>query len=157
MFTSPFKASGLGRFATDLAEAGRDKAGELLLQAQGTAQRLPLLNPRTRGEKLLALLLVMMISAQEANAQAGTTIVDQLKNIRTLIYNIVNVLFIVFLSVALIRTAKKFMSGEPDAMSSIGWLIGGVLLWFGFTYFKKDIQGSMTSSAGGGLGGQDGQ
>lgn len=158
MFTSPFNSnSPLGRYTSDLAESVADKAGGLLLKGQLTAQSLPLFKPRTRGEKLLAFLFLMLLSTQQANAQAGTTIVDQLKNIRTLVYNIVNVLFIIFLSIALMRTVYKFISKEPDAISSVGWLIGGVMLWFGFTYFKKDIQGSMSSSAGGGLGGADGQ
>lgn len=156
--TSLRQGSTLRTAVTTLAATAHDKASTLLVRGQHAVQTLPLYQPRTRGEKLLASLFLLLLASRQASAQqAGSTIVTQLQSIRTLIYNVVNVLFIIFLSVALIRTAKKFMSGEPDAMSSIGWLIGGVLLWFGFTYFKKDIQGSMSSSAGGGLGGNDGQ
>lgn len=158
MFTlSIFKGLPPRLTAHQVAQALGSGLGEVAGRAQLTVARLPLFAPKTRGERFMAAFFLLLLANQQANAQTGSTIVTQLGNIRTLIYNIVNVLFIIFLSVALIRTAKKFMSGEPDAMTSIGWLIGGVMLWFGFTYFKKDIQGSMSSSAGGGLGGADGQ
>lgn len=159
MFTSSFKqGSSLRITLSTMAETVYDKAGTLLAKGQLSVQSLPLFAPRTRGEKLLSFLFLILLSSRQASAQsAGSSIVTQLQSIRTLIYNIVNVLFIIFLSIALIRTVKKFLSNEPDAISSVGFLIGGVLLWFGFTYFKKDIQGSMSSSAGGGLGGADGQ
>ena len=159
MFTSsPWQANSLRTAVAAAAETVYDKAGTLLVKGQLIVQSLPLFKPRTRGEKLLSFLFLLLLSSRQASAQtAGSSIVTQLQSIRTLIYNIVNVLFIIFLSIALIRTAKKFIGGEPDAIGSIGYLVGGTLLWFGFTYFKKDIQGSMTSSAGGGLGGADGQ
>lgn len=156
MFTIP-NTGPKARFRAALQRA-HASAANLTVQGQGLVQRLPLYAPKTRGERFMATFFLSLLAMQQANAQtAGTSIITQLQSIRTLIYNVVNVLFIIFLSIALVRTARKFMQGEPDAMTSVGWLIGGVLLWFGFTYFKKDIQGSMSSSAGGGLGGNDQQ
>lgn len=144
--------------ANDFMASASETAGGLLLKGQQSVQSSSLFRPVTRTEKLLSFLFLILLSSRQASAQsAGSSIVTQLQSIRTLIYNIVNVLFIIFLSIALIRTVKKFVEGAPDAIGSIGYLVGGTLLWFGFTYFKKDIQGSMSSSAGGGLGGIDGQ
>jgi hypothetical protein len=159
-----FSSSMQGKFlqmrtaASELADSAYDAVGGLLLKGQQSVQNSPVFRPVTRTEKLLSFLFLVLLSSRQANAQsAGSTIVTQLKSIRSLIYDIVNVLFIIFVSIALIRTVKKFINQEPDAIGSIGYLVGGVLLWFGFTYFKRDIQGSMSSSAGGGLGGIDGQ
>ena len=50
-------------------------------------------------------------------------------------------IFAVFLVIALVKSAKKFMGGEPDAMTSLLWLLGGVLIFFGFAALKTTLVG----------------
>lgn len=59
-------------------------------------------------------------------------------------------IFAVFLMIGLVKTAKKFIGGEPDAMTSMMWLAGGVLLFWGFNSLKAQIVGNTGNTGGGG-------
>lgn len=101
----------------------------------------------TKSEKRLMAALLTLGSINQTMAQGSA--VSALKSVQTTVISIVQVLFAIFLVIALIRTAKKLMSGEPDAMTSVAWLVGGVLLFFGFQFFKDDL----VANVGGGQGG----
>ncbi|QKG55010.1 hypothetical protein [Hymenobacter sp. BRD67] len=68
---------------------------------------------------------------------------------QTIVISIVQVLFIIVLAIGLVRVVQKFISGAPDALGSLGWLLGGVILWFGFNYFKEDLASAMGGGQGG--------
>ncbi len=87
---------------------------------------------------------------QDAFAQSGPA--ASLSKIKTTVISIGQVLFAIFLMIGLVKTAKKFIGGEPDAMTSLMWLVGGVLLFFGFSVLKTQIVGDSGGAAGGGTG-----
>ena len=72
-----------------------------------------------------------------------------LEGVQETVVGIVQVIFAIVLIVGLIRVVMKFVQGAPDALGSLGWLVGGVILWFGFQLFKDDL----VSAVGGGDGG----
>jgi mannose/fructose/N-acetylgalactosamine-specific phosphotransferase system component IIC len=88
----------------------------------------------------------------QAMAQgAGSNTVTQLNNVKTTVIGIGQVLFAIFLMVALVKTVKKFLSGEPDAMTSLLWLVGGILLFFGFQVLKNQLVSNAGGLSGGGV------
>lgn len=81
-----------------------------------------------------------------AMAQGGTA--QALSTVQETIITIVQVVFSIILVIGLIRVVMKFINGAPDALSSLGWLVGGVILWFGFQFFKDDLVGSVGGEGG---------
>ncbi|KAA3435969.1 hypothetical protein [Rufibacter hautae] len=81
-----------------------------------------------------------------AMAQGGTA--AALEGVQETIITIVQVIFSIILVIGLIRVVMKFVNGAPDALSSLGWLVGGVILWFGFQFFKDDLVGTVGGEGG---------
>lgn len=84
----------------------------------------------------------------QANAQGGVG--STLTSFKATVLLIAQGIFAVFLMIGLVKTAKKFIGGEPDAMTSMMWLAGGVLLFWGFNSLKQQIVGNTGNSGGGG-------
>lgn len=105
-------------------------------------------------QRIFGALMLSAVFANQAFAQAGSvgTTVDTIK---LTVYTVAQGIFAVFLVIALVKTAKKFMSGEPDAMTSLLWLLGGVLVFFSFAALKTTLVGS--GPAGGSANGLIGQ
>jgi hypothetical protein len=104
----------------------------------------------SRAERLaMALLLATSPTLVFGQAGAGGRAVSALRSVQTIVISIVQVLFIIVLAIGLVRVVQKFISGAPDALGSLGWLMGGVILWFGFNYFKQDLAGAMGGGEGG--------
>lgn len=97
------------------------------------------------------LMAALAFGAAEQNAFAQGPAAS-LGKIKTTVISIGQVLFAIFLMIGLVKTAKKFIGGEPDAMTSLMWLVGGVLLFFGFSVLKTQIVGDSGGAAGGGTG-----
>lgn len=95
-----------------------------------------------------ALLTVLALSTTAAKAQSAEAALTQVKE---KVIGIVQVIFAIILIIGLIRVVMKFVQGAPDALGSLGWLVGGVLLWFGFQLFKDDLVSAVGGSTGGGL------
>lgn len=53
----------------------------------------------------------------------------------------VNIIFIIILALGLINTVRKFIMSDPGAMSSLGQLIIGVIVFLVFNIFKDDLTG----------------
>ena len=70
---------------------------------------------------------------------AGCRPDDRMVMMQDTVVGIVQVIFAIALIIGLIRVVMKFVQGTPDALGSLGWLVGGVLLWFGFQLFKDDL------------------
>jgi hypothetical protein len=85
-------------------------------------------------------------SPATANAGSAQSTLDQMK---TTVIAIGQAVFAIFLMIGLVKVVIKFVKGEPDAMQSLLWLGGGVLLMFGFQALKNQI---VTNSGGGGGG-----
>lgn len=92
-------------------------------------------------QRIFGALFVSAAIAHQANAQSASvqTTVDTVKST---VFTVAQGIFAIFLVIALVKTAKKFMSGEPDAMTSLMWLLGGVLIFFGFSALKTTLVGS---------------
>jgi hypothetical protein len=124
--------------------AARAVAGGLRLLAAGHTYH------PSRAERLaLAALLATSPALVFGQNGAGGRAVGALRSVQTIVISIVQVLFIIVLAIGLVRVVQKFISGAPDALSSLGWLMGGVILWFGFNYFKQDLASAMGGGAGG--------
>lgn len=83
----------------------------------------------------------------QAHAQGVST---TLTSFKATVLLIAQGIFAVFLMIGLVKTAKKFIGGEPDAMTSMMWLAGGVLLFWGFNSLKSQIVGNTGNTGGGG-------
>lgn len=86
--------------------------------------------------------------ANQAMAQSVSTTAQAVTSLKSLVFTVAQGIFAVFLVIALVKVAKKFMGGEPDAMTSLMWLVGGVLIFFGFSALKTSLVGG--GAAGGG-------
>ncbi|WP_224995063.1 hypothetical protein [Cesiribacter sp. SM1] len=53
----------------------------------------------------------------------------------------VNIIFIIILALGLINTVRKFIMSDPGAMSSLGQLVIGVIVFLVFNIFKDDLTG----------------
>jgi hypothetical protein len=104
----------------------------------------------SRAERLsLALLLSTSPALVLGQSGVGGRAVGALRSVQTIVISIVQVLFIIVLAIGLVRVVQKFISGAPDALGALGWLMGGVILWFGFNYFKEDLASAMGGGEGG--------
>ena len=124
--------------------AAQAAAGGLRLLAAGHAYR-----PSRLERGALAALLVASPALVFGQSGAGGRAVAALRSVQTIVISIVQVLFIIVLAIGLVRVVQKFISGAPDALGSLGWLMGGVILWFGFNYFKEDLASAMGGGEGG--------
>ncbi|WP_207435961.1 hypothetical protein [Sabulibacter ruber] len=97
-------------------------------------------------ERRLMATLMALAAGRGALAQGGTA--AALEGIQETIITIVQVVFSIILVIGLIRVVMKFLNGAPDALSSLGWLVGGVILWFGFQFFKDDLVGTVGGEGG---------
>lgn len=119
-------------------------AGGLRLLAAGHSYQ------PSRAERLaLTLLLATSPALVFGQSGAGGRAVSALRSVQTIVISIVQVLFIIVLAIGLVRVVQKFISGAPDALGALGWLMGGVILWFGFNYFKQDLASAMGGGQGG--------
>lgn len=99
-------------------------------------------------QRAYALLTVLALSTGGAKAQSAEAALTQVKE---KVVGIVQVIFAIILIIGLIRVVMKFVQGAPDALGALGWLVGGVILWFGFQLFKDDLVGAVGGSTGGGI------
>ncbi|MFB9865671.1 hypothetical protein ACFFMH_20540 [Rufibacter immobilis] len=97
-------------------------------------------------ERRMMACAIGLAMAQGAQAQGGTA--AALEGVQETILTIVQVVFSIILVIGLIRVVMKFINGAPDALSSLGWLVGGVILWFGFQFFKDDLVGTVGGEGG---------
>lgn len=105
--------------------------------------------PSKAEQRVAALLTTLALATSPASAQRGGGAAAALEGVQETVVSIVQVIFAIVLIVGLIRVVMKFVQGAPDALGSLGWLVGGVILWFGFQLFKDDL----VSAVGGGDGG----
>ncbi|GAC1377701.1 MAG: hypothetical protein NVS3B25_29820 [Hymenobacter sp.] len=84
-----------------------------------------------------------------AAGSGGGAAAAALSTVQETVVGIVQVIFAIILIIGLIRVVMKFVQGSPDALGSLGWLVGGVILWFGFQLFKDDLVGAVGGGAGG--------
>jgi hypothetical protein len=96
-------------------------------------------------KRMMALALASSV-IQQATAQGGTA--AALHGVQETIITIVQIVFSIILVIGLIRVVMKFVNGTPDALSALGWLVGGVILWFGFQFFKDDLVGTVGGEGG---------
>ena len=97
-------------------------------------------------EKRMMASAMALSVAQQTMAQGGTA--AALEGVQETIITIVQIVFSIILVIGLIRVVMKFVNGTPDALSALGWLVGGVILWFGFQFFKDDLVGTVGGEGG---------
>lgn len=107
------------------------------------------LNSLGKTERRLWLMFFGLAAAHGSMAQSSKA-KDAMVKVQGTAIQIGQVIFLIFLMVGLVRTAKKFIDGAPDAMTSGLWLLGGVLIFAGFQTFKDDIFDNMGATGSGG-------
>lgn len=137
MFNKPF-AGGPHVFTTAAASLNR-----LVLAGQAY-------QPSQNEQRLAALLATLALASGPALAQTGGA-AAALSGVQETVVGIVQVLFAIILVVGLIRVVMKFVQGAPDALGALGWLVGGVILWFGFQLFKDDLVSAVGGTGKGGV------
>jgi len=96
---------------------------------------------------VLPLLVLFVVTTNPVFAQGGGA-TAAFSKVATTVIGLVNIAFTIGLSIGLIRTVWKFFQGAPDALGSVGWLVGGVVLWFAFQLFKDEIAASIGGTGG---------
>ncbi|SDY93061.1 hypothetical protein [Hymenobacter psychrophilus] len=104
--------------------------------------------PSKAEKRAYAVLTALALSNRAAFAQSGSA-QGALEGVQETVVGIVQVIFAIILIIGLIRVVMKFVQGAPDALGSLGWLVGGVILWFGFQLFKDDLVGAVGGGEGG--------
>jgi hypothetical protein len=99
-------------------------------------------------QRIFGALFLTAAMAHSATAQSVSTTAAAVTSLKSLVFTVAQGIFAVFLVIALVKVAKKFMGGEPDAMTSLMWLVGGVLIFFGFSALKTSLVGSGTAGGG---------
>ena len=99
-------------------------------------------------QRIFTALFLSAAVAHTSTAQSVATTQAAVTSLKSLVFTVAQGIFAVFLVIALVKVAKKFMGGEPDAMTSLMWLVGGVLIFFGFSALKTSLVGG--GAAGGG-------
>lgn len=102
--------------------------------------------PSKAERRAFALLSALALTNRAAFAQGAQ---GALEGVQDTVVGIVQVVFAIGLIVFLVVVVLKFMRGAPDALGSLGWLVGAVILWFGFQLFKDDLVGAVGGGAGG--------
>lgn len=108
--------------------------------------------PSKTEQRLATTLATLALATSPALAQTGGGgAAAALSGVQETVVSIVQVIFAIVLVVGLIRVVMKFVQGAPDALGSLGWLVGGVILWFGFQLFKDDLVSAVGGTGGGGV------
>ncbi len=108
--------------------------------------------PSKTEQRLAALVTTLTLASRPALAQTGGGgAAAALSGVQETVVGIVQVIFAIVLIVGLIRVVMKFIQGAPDALGALGWLVGGVILWFGFQLFKDDLVSAVGGTGGGGV------
>lgn len=108
--------------------------------------------PSKTEQRLAAILATLALATSPAWAQTGGGgAAAALSGVQETVVGIVQVIFAIVLVVGLIRVVMKFVQGAPDALGALGWLVGGVILWFGFQLFKDDLVSAVGGTGGGGV------
>ena len=102
--------------------------------------------PSKSERRAFALLSALALTNRAAFAQGAQA---ALEGVQETVLGIVQVVFAIGLIVFLVVVVLKFMRGAPDALGSLGWLVGAVILWFGFQLFKDDLVGAVGGGQGG--------
>lgn len=97
-------------------------------------------------QHVLPLLVLFVVTTSPVLAQGGAT--AAMSKVADTVLGIVDIAFTIGLAIGLIRTVWKFFQGAPDALGSVGWLVGGVILWFAFQLFKDEIGAAIGGTGG---------
>jgi hypothetical protein len=97
-------------------------------------------------KRLFAFLTAMSLISRSARAQGAQ---GALESVQEQVISIVQIIFSIGLAIYLIVVVFKFFKRSPDAMESLGYFIGGIVIWFAFQLFKDDL----VDAIGGGDGG----
>lgn len=119
------------------------------LQSLAVAGRSYQPSPAERRTAAVLTALAAGITPAMAAGSGGGAAAAALSTVQETVVGIVQVIFAIILIIGLIRVVMKFVQGSPDALGSLGWLVGGVILWFGFQLFKDDLVGAVGGGAGG--------
>ncbi len=105
----------------------------------------------SRGEKLM-LVFFMATSPATVFGQTGSgggRAVGAMRGFATTVISMVQIAFIIVLAYGVFNVVRKFVTQDPGAFGALATLLVGLLVWFGFNYFKQDIQSAMGGGDGG--------
>ena len=97
-------------------------------------------SPLLRGGLLLV--LVLLVAQTPAFAQSGPSPQATMTTVKNIAVVFLRGLMAIGLIIALLKVAKNFLSGSPESLTSFLWLVGGLVIFFGWGYFFRTELGS---------------
>ena len=103
----------------------------------------------SRGEKLMLAFFLSTSPATVFGQAGGGRAVGAMRNFAGTVILLVQAAFIIVLAYGVFNVVRKFVTQDPGAFGSLATLGVGLLVWFGFNYFKEDIRAAMGGGDGG--------
>ena len=94
---------------------------------------------------LLLLSLVLLVAQTPALAQTGPTPAATMKIVKDYASVFLRGLMAIGLIIALLKVAKNFLTGSPESLTSFLWLIGGLVIFFGWGYLFRSSLGTWSA------------
>lgn len=94
--------------------------------------------------RVLLVLVLVLLTQLPAFAQTPAQTMTTVKSFAVVF---LRGLWAIGLIIGLVKVAKNFLSGSPDSINSLLWLLGGLAIFFGWGYFFRD---TLSSTAYGG-------
>ncbi|MDF7815258.1 hypothetical protein, partial [Hymenobacter sp. YC55] len=101
-------------------------------------------SPVFRGLLLAGVLLLLAQTSALAQG-AGATPAATMSTVKTFAVVFLRGLMAIGLIIALLKVAKNFLSGSPESVTSFLWLVGGLVIFFGWGYFFRDTLGTWSA------------
>ena len=103
----------------------------------------------SRGEKLMLAFFMATSPATVFGQTGGGRAAGAMRNFAGTVITLVQIAFVIVLAYGVFNVVRKFITQDPGAFGALATLLVGLLVWFGFNYFKEDIQGAMGGGQGG--------
>jgi len=95
---------------------------------------------------LLLVLLLLLVAQTPLFAQgSGPSPAATMNTVKTFAVVFLRGLMAIGLIIALLKVAKNFLSGSPESFSSFLWLVGGLVIFFGWGFFFRSTLGTWSA------------
>ena len=94
---------------------------------------------------VLGLLLLVVAHSSVFAQAAGPTPAQTMVTIKNIGVLFLRGIMSIGLIIALVKVARNFMDGSSDAVPNFFWLMGGLIIFFGWGYFMRNTMGSWSA------------
>lgn len=96
---------------------------------------------------LLLVLLAVTLSPAFAQAGSGPSPAATMNTVKNIAYVALQGMMAIGMMIGLVKVAKNFMNGSPEALSSFFWLIGGTVIFFVWGNFFRTSLGTWSAAS----------